>query len=51
MLNDSKQNGLCCEDGLGYYQVTLGGVELQYSLFQTGKKAQFFFSDIGSEAC
>merc|ERR1712029_855045 len=51
MLNDSGKNGLCCEDGLGYYKVTLGGVELQYSIFQNGKKAQFFFSDINSDAC
>jgi len=51
MLNDSGQNGLCCEDGPGYYRVTLGGVKLQYSIFQNGKKAQFFFSDINSDAC
>merc|ERR1712176_321267 len=50
-MTDSKQNGLCCEDGLGYYRVTLDGVELQYSIFQNGKKAQFMFSNIDSDAC
>merc|ERR1712029_481352 len=50
-LTDSGKNGLCCEQGQGYYRVTLGGVQMQYSIFQNGKKAQFFFSDINSDAC
>merc|ERR1712176_191508 len=37
-LIDSESNGLCCEDGQGYYRVTLGGVQMQYSIFQNGKK-------------
>jgi len=50
-LSDSGGNGLCCEEGKGYYRVSLGGVQLQYSIFQNGRKAQFFFNDVGSEAC
>jgi len=51
VLSDAGRDGLCCENGSGYYRVTLGGVQLQYSIFQNGKKAQFFFSDTKIDAC
>jgi len=33
ILSDSVGDGICCEDGEGYYRITYGGTELHYSLF------------------
>jgi len=50
-LSDSAGDGICCENGEGYYKITYGGILLHYSLFQSGKKSYYIFSDVGSNAC
>ena len=48
---DRGENGLCCEDGFGYYRITLGGIDLHYNLFQDGRTKIEIFHDINSDPC
>jgi len=48
---DTGGDGICCENDKGYYRITYGGIVLHYSLFQTGKKSQYYFSDVVSNVC
>merc|ERR1712176_530145 len=51
LTNDALNVQAKCVPNNSCYRVSLGGVQLQYSIFQNGRKAQFFFNDVGSEAC
>jgi len=48
---DEGGDGICCDDGEGFYQISLGGELMEYSRFQQGQFRKIFFSDNDSDAC